>query len=74
MVEQSRNRPHRRCPGALDRDTQADYLREFRQGHQVNPASREVVYAPFRAIDVAGNKSKYSNAIIANVGSTTNYY
>jgi hypothetical protein len=25
-----------------------------------------------RAIDAAGNKSKYSNAIIANVGSATN--
>ena len=30
---------------------QADYLREFRQGRQVNPASREVVYALFGRAD-----------------------
>ena len=30
---------------------QADYLREFRQGCQVNPASREVVYALFGRAD-----------------------
>ena len=28
-------------------EIQADHLREFRQGRQVNPASREVVYAMF---------------------------
>ena len=29
-------------------EIQADYLREFGQGHQVNPASREVVHTLFR--------------------------
>ena len=32
-------------------EIQADYLREFRQGRQVNPASREVVYALFGRAD-----------------------
>ena len=32
-------------------EIQADYLREFRQGCQVNPASREVVYALFGRAD-----------------------
>ena len=32
-------------------EIQADYMREFRQGCQVNPASREVVYALFGRAD-----------------------
>ena len=32
-------------------EIQADYLREFRQGRQINPASREVVHALFRRRD-----------------------
>ena len=32
-------------------DIQADYLREFWQGHQVNPASREVAHALFARAD-----------------------
>ena len=32
-------------------EIQADYVREFRQGCQVNPASREVVYALFGRAD-----------------------
>src|SRR5208282_2310643 len=32
-------------------EIQADYLREFRQGHQVNPASREIVCAMFGRAD-----------------------
>jgi hypothetical protein len=32
-------------------EIQADYLREFRHSRQVDPASREVVYAPFGRAD-----------------------
>ena len=41
-------------------EIQADYLREFRQGHQVNPASREIVHARFARTDPVSDSASHS--------------
>ena len=42
-------------------EIQADYLREFGQGHQVNPASRELVHTLFRRAEpVSFNSASHS--------------